>query len=633
MGLFEQFPYTNFHDLNLDWFLNTFKKLLDEWEDQQQQFSDLQEAFSELRDFVNDYFDDLDVQQEINNKLDEMIQSGELQVILQSLFNNFEIAYDIRLGTLESRMDEFASLPPGSTSGNAELLDIRIGADGVTYPSAGDAVRGQYGAISDINKTIIGLTSTFAFDWELGNLALSTGAEEAEIWAMRTGYLTFNHPVKISVSNVGGYGFYVLRYNFDNSYDGYDPYTPGQDYIIDDLSYKYRFRIHRPDFNAINISTAKNYLTWTPEPYLNMTELSDRVSVLGALIENADVDALTETSALRVRYLSGSLPGAVPQLENQIIITYNIDGWVVQYLCDLFNPYNLYARYRRLDGTNTGDWYMVGYNNPGSSPLYNKRVVFFGDSLVGNFKAPYDIPSMMAIKTGATVYNAGFGGTGMADHGQSRYQFSMCRLADAIATGDWSLQQNSGVSIDYAKVNNAGTAYIPTGEDYVPTRLNMLAAMDWSNVDYICMLFGTNDWSSDALLDNNNNKYDTTTYLGAYRYSIERILAAYPNIKILPITPIFRWWDVGAGGSSYGDSDNNRNNVTSLYLYQLAEGLITAARTPYHQKVVDLYYEGGFNTYNRFAYYFTNDGTHPKPYGLQQMADKISNVIGYGMGI
>ena len=31
MGAFEKFPYTNFHDLNLDWFLNEFKKLQDEW--------------------------------------------------------------------------------------------------------------------------------------------------------------------------------------------------------------------------------------------------------------------------------------------------------------------------------------------------------------------------------------------------------------------------------------------------------------------------------------------------------------------------------------------------------------------------------------------------------------------------
>ena len=32
MGVFNQFPYTNFHDLNLDWLLEQFKKLQDEWD-------------------------------------------------------------------------------------------------------------------------------------------------------------------------------------------------------------------------------------------------------------------------------------------------------------------------------------------------------------------------------------------------------------------------------------------------------------------------------------------------------------------------------------------------------------------------------------------------------------------------
>lgn len=50
---------------------------------------------------------------------------------------------------LSARMDEFTRLPDGSTTGDAELADIRVGGNDITYPTAGDATRGQYIELKD----------------------------------------------------------------------------------------------------------------------------------------------------------------------------------------------------------------------------------------------------------------------------------------------------------------------------------------------------------------------------------------------------------------------------------------------------------------------------------------------------
>ena len=57
-----------------------------------------------------------------------------------------------RVGILEGRVNQFEELDPGSTTGDAELQDIRVGANGITYNTAGDAVRGQYDELYEINR-------------------------------------------------------------------------------------------------------------------------------------------------------------------------------------------------------------------------------------------------------------------------------------------------------------------------------------------------------------------------------------------------------------------------------------------------------------------------------------------------
>ena len=56
-----------------------------------------------------------------------------------------EMASKQEVNVERKRIDAFVKLAEGSTTGDAELVDGRIGADGITYNNIGEAIRGQMG--------------------------------------------------------------------------------------------------------------------------------------------------------------------------------------------------------------------------------------------------------------------------------------------------------------------------------------------------------------------------------------------------------------------------------------------------------------------------------------------------------
>ena len=54
MGIFQQFPYSNFHEMNLDQIIKIMREMQDEWEATKAEWAS-------YKDFIDNYFATLDV--------------------------------------------------------------------------------------------------------------------------------------------------------------------------------------------------------------------------------------------------------------------------------------------------------------------------------------------------------------------------------------------------------------------------------------------------------------------------------------------------------------------------------------------------------------------------------------------
>lgn len=114
----------------------------------------------------------------------------------------------------KARIDQIASLPSGSTSGDAELLDIRVGADAVTYSSAGNAVRTQFTNLKT-NVSEISIIEKFretqGLSYYINGIAFTIDRNTSNTTITNKELLYSEHPVKVSVAN--NYQYLVATYS------------------------------------------------------------------------------------------------------------------------------------------------------------------------------------------------------------------------------------------------------------------------------------------------------------------------------------------------------------------------------------------------------------------------------------
>ena len=102
------------------------------------------------------YIKDLPLKNVLDGSESLLVQDsdGTKQAPLEVIVDEIKQNSQEKIREIDARIDSFTKLNEGSTTGDAELIDGRIGADGVVYPNLGDSIRTQINNSNEKTKQI-----------------------------------------------------------------------------------------------------------------------------------------------------------------------------------------------------------------------------------------------------------------------------------------------------------------------------------------------------------------------------------------------------------------------------------------------------------------------------------------------
>lgn len=213
--------------------------------------------------------------------------------------------------------------------------------------------------------------------------------------------------------------------------------------------------------------------------------------------------------------------------------------------------------------------------------LKDKNILCLGDSIFGN---DGEIVSFIN-DSGAIAVNGAVGGTqvsvrsGASDN--FRY-FDGVNLVTALCTQNWTDQETAASALS-------------SSYPWIVGRLANLKTVDMSKVDCITMDWGTNDYTSGKTIAEITTAYNTV---------IDLLQQYYPSVRLLIITPIWRYFGAKADNEN---GDNKVYNVSTLKEIATAidnnskdkriESLQMYQKMPLSYNTADLYFDSGDSTH------------------------------------
>ena len=580
------------------------------WHTKPFEFITVAETIESATVFEHEYVDI--IQQWKDRVMSEMYNYVELSVknnvnVAQIDVNKNNIAgLTNDAAVLKSRMDEFSKLPEGSTSGDAELADIRVDSHGNSFKNAGDAVRAMslsQEIATDESLEVVYLEIPYE---KMAGMGIATNKNKQAIIMANSGTNLYYGVIdKTGVYNLTMKTLLTTTELNTSSYVDYIYYdeTASTDVFIEAGTYFY-------------------VLGALPAPSLKVTYLPERIIVGShinseeySIVEGGDISYSNFEALLEAKQLRGNtgryIVNAYPVIRGNL---YRLRSDAFDYPSD---TYQLFG-FIKCVSTNTLQPYIKGgiSTNPGVVDLI-VRAPIDGYMLVTN-DSNYPVDFKLTKITSLTKRNK--------EKFDSRQYNKLLTIGDSLS-GNSNLWQPTAIELldipAYGILGGAGLTVADQGAS-VNTIYNRVMGMELDeDVDLITFWGGYNDFNTAIPISTLSEQLkaetrNPKTFYGGVLNCVEKILSTYPLKQIVMI---------GTTPFNVNGSWHIKKNSLGFTITDYVNAFREVAEY-YSIPFLDLLHTSGFNDYNYSTYYMDQSyWLHPNAVGHAVVGRKIAGFI------